>query len=842
MRLRTRNAAAALLAVALTAPCLPLPAAGKERLRRPQAFAANPARQQDPPANPEQHIEERDAGQNGITVAEPKIYDDALLQQMLRAAEMRLAALQLIDQTSIATRLGAVTGASQQTSAVAVNVQGPSVPGVVTTEKLPTETTTEGTVTAPTGTTTTLQTVSNLPVQDVVTTRSPFSPPTAVAPAPTTTMPSSFSVSASDILNEQMQLTAEINGLRLLLAGSLSDYFMKHRPGHEPGEQELPKLKTTLGFHISVTPNKHYKDAVAIVEVEVGIRGVIERGVRADAVRNKNLCPAGAEEREDCVRKLVNKRLAGLEQPAVTAIIPREKTYNVAAITDKSTSIGGGVATQIVGFSGSWVRGHKTYYLVQDQDTVALTYRPADGEKTGFRWQFRPVLGQRYVKAGLKQTFVQLAFPTLPDALGGEIGRVTVRTYWRKYDRKAAILKEIVPGSYREMYRDVDIPSFKQPVMPIAFDAATGVEDLGGGQALVKLVGRFLPGTYVRIGSLMLTEAGGLLKFEHHGIKFTAPFAILATREIFIVAHDGREQPLRFTVSSCAPGNEPQVSEVKATPVDESTSRLRVRVTPAAFATAEALPRPVFVIGQRVFGHADAPLKIEEEGEAGKPNHKVYLSAVVPNAVYTPTAELVVKPLFAPPGCSSKPLPIGGLKPPGPDRLTLLERGETEITFLLRGTGLKDLNVLSPMDARVVNVVDSEADKMRLLILKTEHLRTHKQVLLQRGGAAPFLIAIPELEPKAPAPPKAFGIIGVGGDEVEIVGDGLSEVEVITFKEQPVTTFKIVNDQTLRITGLAALGLTASAGPKRIFIKFKSEARPKEVVIEVFNGIFTTKQ
>jgi hypothetical protein len=376
--------------------------------------------------------------------------------------------------------------------------------------------------------------------------------------------------------------------------------------------------------------------------------------------------------------------------------------------------------------------------------------------------------------------------------------------------------------------------------MPTGFNAKSSVEDLGGGQAFVKLIGRFLPGTYVRIGQTMLTEASGL-KFEHYGIKFTAPIATLATRNVFIVAHDGREQPLTFETSNCGPLNVPQVSDGTATAIDDSTSQLRVRVTPASFATEGNLPRPVFVIGQRVFGHADAPLKVEEEGK-GTPEHKVFLSAVVPNAVYVPTAELVVKPLFAPPGCSSKPLTIGGLKPPGPDRLTLIERGESEITFLLRGTGLEDLAVLSPKDARVPPVVESESGRMRLLILKAEHLRTHKQVLLRRGNGSPFLLAIPELEPKLPAPPKALGSIAVGSDEVVIVGEGITDVEGVTFKEQPVTTFKIVNDQTLRLSGLAVIGLTSSAGTQRVFIKFKSESRPKEVDIQVVSSIVATKQ
>src|SRR5437868_1694908 len=65
------------------------------------------------------------ATNNGIRVEQPKVYDDALLQQMLQAAQARLMALQVLDQASIIQRLGAVSGATQQISSFGLNVQGP---------------------------------------------------------------------------------------------------------------------------------------------------------------------------------------------------------------------------------------------------------------------------------------------------------------------------------------------------------------------------------------------------------------------------------------------------------------------------------------------------------------------------------------------------------------------------------------------------------------------------------------------------------------------------------------------------------------------------------------------
>ena len=323
-------------------------------------------------------IETRDHNANGIRVDVPKIYDDSLLQQMLAAAQARLSSLQLIDQTGIAARLGSITGASQQITGVAVSGQGLPLAQIATTANGATNSTAATVNSSGTSTVTTV----GAPVQNTVTTAPQVSPPGATVPAATTSLPSSFSVSASDILNEQMQLTYEVANLRLLLEGWLSDWYLKD------SKFLAGKTRVTVGFPITVSADKRYKDAVAIVEAMV---------------------------------QTVASKPADAGAPAVTALLPREKTYNVAAITDSSVSIGAGFVTQLAGISGSFLWGHKTYYLVKDQDTVARMVQPDQATQTGFLWEFRPVLGQHFVQAGLKQTFVQLAFPT-PGA-AGVVGR-----------------------------------------------------------------------------------------------------------------------------------------------------------------------------------------------------------------------------------------------------------------------------------------------------------------------------------------------------------------------------------------------------------------------------------
>ena len=321
-----------------------------------------------------QSIEARDHNSNGIRIDIPKIYDDSLLQQMLAAAQARLTSLQLIDQTGIAARLGSVTGASQQITGVAVSAQGLPLPQIATTANGATNST--ATTLSSTGTSSV--TTAGAPVQNTVTTAPQTGAPGATVPAATTSMPSSFSVSASDILNEQMQLTYEVANLRLLLEGSLTDWYLNNT------KFLASKTRVTVGFPITISADKRYKDAVAIVEA------------------------------------MVETQPADAGVPAVTALLPRDKTYNVAAITDTSVSIGAGLVTQLAGISGSFLWGHKTYYLVKDQDTVARMVQPDQKTQTGFLWEFRPRTWPALRPGGTKTNFCATR---VPDTWGPGRGR-----------------------------------------------------------------------------------------------------------------------------------------------------------------------------------------------------------------------------------------------------------------------------------------------------------------------------------------------------------------------------------------------------------------------------------
>ncbi len=750
----------------------------------------------------EQSIEQRDKGLNGIRVGVPKVYDDSVLQQMLAAAQARLVSLQLLDQNGIASRLGSITGANQQISSFALAVQGPSAPQTAVTANGATKQVVD---TVKSSSDNSTVTTTNAPVQNVVTTIPQLNPPTATAPAPSTSLPSSFSVSASDILNEQLQLTFEIANLRLLLEGAVSDRILQNAKTH----QTFTKARTTVGFPIAINPDRRFKDAVAIVEVEV------EGAAAQDLSENG-------------------------EAPVITALLPREKTYNVAAITDHNVSIGAGVVTQIAGISGSFLYGRKTYYVVQDQDTVALTFEPANKivRRIGFLWQFRPVLGEHYVKAGLKQTFVQLSFPSPITAKS--FGTIHVRSYWRKFDRNTGILKDVVKGSLIESASDSEIPTFNMKQDTADFSGAN-LEDLGNGQMLVTVVGNFLGGTYVRVGSTLLQAGSTGFTSEYGLIRFIAPIADLATKKTFLVARDGTEAKLLIKEPLGNPSKiriRKDLVTVKA--IDEANSLLTLELDRVQTKPTSPL---VLVIGGKVFGYADAPILAQSLSD------KTTLSIALPTSFLLSNPEVTVKPLMADdrfcgdPSQSDLCDKVTLFDPSAElERLVLLEQGSSRVKYLLFGRSLDRLSVIQPTalpdssgpaqtsrpkastttpppTARIeLTDIGSAEDKktVRLLSVDADLAKTLKQIVFQRNGERPFLVAVPAL-PSADQPksdPKFQERVTVGADEAVVVGDDMAKVTKVLFQGKELN--KSLEGKSLRIKGLNAAGVTATASTQSI--------------------------
>lgn len=779
------------------------------------------------------------AADTGIFVDTPKIYDDFSLHLMLNAARARLAALQTFDQTGLLSRIGATTGATLQQQAVSAQVTGPPVPSSAVTDLGATGSTTS--VTNSSGQTTT--TVAGLPVQNVTTTTPQSVAAAPALPANSAALPSQgFNVSALDALNEMMQLTAEVANLQLLLEGSLSDRFVRG--------QRLYKPRTTIGFPITITPQREYKDAVAVVEVEA-------------------LNPPPS----------TGNTIDPNDRPAVTALLPREKTYNVAAITDRMTSIGGGLVSQVVNGGFSYLRGRKTYYIVQDQDTLATMHESTSPQTTLFSWQFRPVLGQHYVRSGLKQTFVQLANPIRQTV--GCFGMVRITTYWRKYDRQHGVLKEVYPESIRNLnYQPV--PAIDQT--PVLSDVE--VTDIGSGQLLTSLSAegqRFLTGVYVRVGNNYYREGSPGFTSDATQFRFIAPAADIARYGAFLVTRDGRETrvldprdpeflPPQDTTCGMSPRPaQPLVNGGPVPPAAAPRSSPHLEVSVAAFdnsnsiltASLSGLPaQPALedyyiLVGGKVFGLSDAPIERycghppqAAPGAAGAPPSRLVptpcdhsadgnatFRVVMPTNLLLGTTKVEVKPLFWKDEYTASAPSQVFRAAVASDKAVLLEQGASETYYLLYGNRLSHVEILSPSSAALGNYHNiPQSDTLRVLIVTDKSV---KQVVLRKGlYERPTILTLPA-PPTPDAKPAltAKGSLVVGADEVTVQGDNLDKLKKVRFNDAELRFSLSKDKKSVTLTGLAATRVTAAPQEQELEFEFE-DGKKTTVKVNVFSGIY----
>ena len=732
----------------------------------------------------------------GIYVGQVKVYDDGSLQMMLSAARARLAALDAFSNIGIQGRVGGLSGANLTFSSVAAQVSGPPLPDVTNALKGATRSVTDASDNSKDSTTTTDQTT------DVTTKRAVQNAPIPTAAGPAMTIPTTgMGPSASDILNEQLQLSLEVANLQLLLEGSVSDRIIEGT--------RYPKQRVTLGFPVSITPQENHKDAVAVVEVTVF--------------------------------NAAHVLAAGLP-PAITMLLPREKSYNVAAITDRSTSIGGGIVTSVISGGVSALWGKRTFYVVQDQDTIA-TLKPAADGTVKFAWNFRPVLGRKVVREGLRQVFVQLAFPIVEGQ--GCQGSVLVRTYWQKYDRKANVLKS---GPV--------IDDATLPVQAVRrFDLRPRIErvaweDAGAGSVIVRAEGQFLPGTYVRIGDTILAPGVGITA-EAKGIRFEAKAIELIRNPPVMVTRDGAEVPIvnRLDQAAMEPLDLgcavalPQTSTVDPIPftvrsakvltADDSNSRLQVDVDYVDALSALFRNDLVLQVGAQVFGLSDAPIERIHD----LPTNVWRMTAKVPTSVIAPAREVRVVPLLWSPQRIARKL-IEGIGPNGAvDKLVLLKQVNGELTFILYGTRLKDADILEPkLTHTAMSDFADDVDSVRIIKVQDTEIKQYKSLVLKKKGERPMLLSIPAIEVTSKRPEvKAKERVTVGSNEAILLADRADEIKSIKYVDTALAFVVSKDKKSVSLQGLAA-NLTASAMTRELTVEY-----PDSVKVAVLLEVVTSK-
>jgi hypothetical protein len=464
-------------------------------------------------------------------------------------------------------------------------------------------------------------------------------------------LPSSFSTSASDALGEEAQLAFEIANLRLLLQESLSDRYVNG--------SLLTKRSVTVGIPISIEPIRGSENAVAEVEIAVTTTG-------------------------------------STTSPGVITLLPREKTYNVAALKDSSVSLGAGaVIANVVNVGFNWFGRKQAYYLVKAFDTVAMQRATQQPATTVLAWQFLPVLGEKTVKPGLRQVFVRLAFPA--SGVAGDLGTVWVKTTWRHYDAKSGVVgSSKCTKVWSQSYTLSDVGRFAKGSLTWS--------DLGTGQVVVVESASFPPGTSVLLPEGYLADGSPNFQLDSKHLIFNLSTAQLVREKVgSLVSIFGNECDL---ITACNPAGLPnaeaRIHGVSVQPFNASQSMVTVQLEDGDVTNYKKEP-PLVLLNKHVIGLRDAPFyavksrPVNNKGEAGGEN-AVYrewqeVSFLAANDDLRQAHNLEL----AHPFCGSSFYDIYPFNVPGDfiaAQATTLSTGDTESVIAVSGQNLTGVSVL----------------------------------------------------------------------------------------------------------------------------------------------------
>lgn len=349
---------------------------------------------------------------NGISVGMPKVFDNRSLTLQIEALQKALrqqqAANSTVDLKSVMAALANTQGLTQSEVSTVLSVLGNPTPSTGLTTDLKT-----GNVDS-----------NGNPLPNTTDTQSSKNVASVTPAAPSfdsfAALPSGFNPafgpSASDLLNDQINLNYQIINLQMVLERALSDrlYSVCDKPTPKDPRPNCTRLQTVLGFNVSVDPPRVANDAVAVVEV------TLKRGGSSTQLS------VGAD-----------------HDLSLVAVMPQEKTYNSAALSSSSHAYSGAAVVNAFQVSGGYRKRNQTFYVYRDTDTLAYE-RMTDGGELVFGWMFRPVLGRPSVSPGLRQLFAVISLPKI-DCDHQEIDAQkagcpmdltpSVRTYWKKFDR-----------------------------------------------------------------------------------------------------------------------------------------------------------------------------------------------------------------------------------------------------------------------------------------------------------------------------------------------------------------------------------------------------------------------
>ena len=299
---------------------------------------------------------------DGIYVQPPKYYDERSLAIMLDELERQLQSVQVVDQGKLEAQLGVSSGTRRRSFAFSVGVTGPALPSVDTVSK-------PNSAGEPVAAEQTVKQPSySVPARDL-----PQLASAGTSPTP--------GVNAETLLAEQISLTYRLYSLRTILNRSISDRLYVDNPETLRTRESAPQAKlgtrkqVLLGFSIDIQPPKEANEREAYVRIEVSHNGQ--------------------------------------RPPSIVSIMPQEKIFNVATVSEKAANFGFALPLSVIGLGASLGAGSQALYVYRDADTIGRLDPPGTTNDnvptTAFGWTFRPVLGRKFVEPGNRKVFVTLA-------------------------------------------------------------------------------------------------------------------------------------------------------------------------------------------------------------------------------------------------------------------------------------------------------------------------------------------------------------------------------------------------------------------------------------------------
>jgi hypothetical protein len=786
------------------------------------------------------------AEDNGITIGQPKQFDERTLTLMLQSLEDKLARTQFPDPSGLYSSVGRFGGATATSSSMALSLRGPAMPSVATTMGSTTkegsttnstqetnQTTTQTTNVGGTGPTSTVggttgdknSSTSGTTGENSSTMQQQINQPGLAPPVPGLPGQTSlysyqpqFGISSQDLLSEQTSLFYQIVNLRMLLDRSLTD-----RIGIEPitdsggtGDRLTERDQIVLGFQISI--DAAHKDAVAEAEITISGTGT-----------------------------------------SLVSLLPRDKTYNVASVTKDSKAIDMGAVVQFVGVGASVGKTQESLYLVKDTDTVALE-RNAPASTAKFAWQFRPVLGRRTVEPGMRQVYALISIPSGSERWNG---KVTATTRWRRYDRKNKSVGGLIDAAkesspYKDQALNISDVSVTDFMLGPSISDLRPI-DAGGGQVLVIVEGKgFTPDTALVLGNMVLNRPeNGLTVVNERRLRVVAPAQLLAQSPTLVGRYGTTDfiRPLKCASSGCVPVEFPYTGLRLETPIirarDQQSSEVTVRIvsddpkTDPKYRVDEH--KPVVVIGDKVFGLSDAPfISVVSSVVDGK--RAAELTFVAPTQFLANARSLTVKEFMWNKGqLSINFVPDDKFTATG---LTTLGSNGDKMQLAILGGGFTDDVKVRVGDVTFAVKCDDEVGCLpntlnrhvksgpsTLITLSPTQgqIKDVKHLIVMQGEAQPVALALASPPPSVPtakifSPSEPLSVGRGNSEPIKFEGANFGSIQQVVFEGKPLTIKPDEKDNTVLWVYVETF-LTGEPGRKRIVFRMKDG---KEVPFTLF--------